>query len=422
MKKIISIAISSLLLVSSSLSFSSCGTGGNGVDFSNYSYVNDVKADSYFNTASTVLIYYDKSVSGQEQKAKEVVSQIDKSLIQIENSLSTAIAGSDIYNFNNAKAGETISVSETAYEALKLCKTLYENTDGAYNPAVSALVDLWGFSPRFNKLSPTYEIVEKYDRENYWSNLPAQEYIEAFKSVSNFGDISLSAVTGEANTYFVTKPDNTAIVDGVEYSMKIDLGGFGKGYAADVAQELMIKAGFEYGYVSIGGSSISTLKCPKYNTGASPYDWSLKITYPEQMGAFLGMNFAEMFAQNEGVSTSGDYEHFYEKEGVKYCHIIDAQTGAPIQTGICSASIIGGSAAENDAYTTALSVMGIDKAIEFVNGYLTDRKVLFVYRNNEKERYDVYSNMQEKDVKLTSESGVFTLIGVGDGNGSIRIK
>ena len=80
---------------------------------------------------------------------------------------------------------------------------------------------------------------------------------------------------------------------------------------------------------------------------------------------------------DEKLSTSGDNEQRYFIDGVRYCHIIDPTTGKPVQTGIMSVTIIGGSAAEDDALTTAIMAMGKEKAISFIEEHLTDRKVVF---------------------------------------------
>ena len=80
---------------------------------------------------------------------------------------------------------------------------------------------------------------------------------------------------------------------------------------------------------------------------------------------------------NLSVSTSGDNAQYYMIDGVRYCHVINPKTGKPVQTGVMSATILGGSAAEDDAYTTAIMAMGRDKAAEFVKTKLTDRRVVF---------------------------------------------
>ncbi|MDE7301443.1 MAG: FAD:protein FMN transferase, partial [Clostridia bacterium] len=75
----------------------------------------------------------------------------------------------------------------------------------------------------------------------------------------------------------------------------------------------------------------------------------------------------------------GYYQAYYEIGGVRYCHIIDPATGSPIRTGAASVTVVGGSAAENDAYTTALSAMGKERAVEFINANLSDRFVIMLF-------------------------------------------
>lgn len=81
--------------------------------------------------------------------------------------------------------------------------------------------------------------------------------------------------------------------------------------------------------------------------------------------------------QGEKLSTSGDNEQVYSIGGKRYCHIIDPTTGKPVQTGIMSVTVIGGSAAEDDALTTAIMAMGKERAVQFIEEKLADRKVAF---------------------------------------------
>ena len=336
----------------------SCATGQGGLSLR---AVRDIQADEYFNAPSDFLIYYDPSSESEKQSAFAALSEVKSYVKDVERALSAERDG-DVANFNQAKAGEKISLSQTAYHAFTAAQELYTETDGAFNPAVRLSVDLWGFSPRF--FSEDYRPTAVYDREDFKSNPPDEKYVTAFRSLSNFGKIELSEENGD---YYAVKPDDTVTVDGISYSMQIDLGSFGKGYAADGARDILVSYGIEYGYVSLGGSSISLLKYPKENTGSGiPYDWRVQITYPEKERAASGEWFAYTGAKDCGISTSGDYERYYEQNGVRYCHIIDTATGAPVQTEICSAFAICPSAASADAYTTALMAMGEEKATSFL--------------------------------------------------------
>lgn len=407
MKKIAGVLMSLILI----FSFSACASD----EFSSYTYVREFKADAYFNTASNVLIYYDKDESGSEAKAKSALDRVNEFVSNVEKCLSTEYDGGDIYRFNAAGPGEKIKISKIAYDALSECERLVRSYDGAYNPAVSMLVDLWGFSPRF--LNGDYVASKAYDRTDYTSELPSVEYINAFKKLASFGDIVLEESDGE---YSVIKPDVSVVVNGIEYDMKIDLGGYGKGYAADGSTQIIKDSGLNYGYVSFGGSSVALLKCPvsKAENG-EPYDWKINFTYPTKEEALKGASYGNIYGKDLGISTSGDYERFYEIDGKRYCHIIDPSTGYPINNGIVSVSISGGPAAENDGLTTALSVMGIDRAVEFVNENLTDRNISIVLKDG--DEFKIYTNVEKKNFRLASSNGKFAFVASGDGTGKIRV-
>jgi thiamine biosynthesis lipoprotein len=189
-----------------------------------------------------------------------------------------------------------------------------------------------------------------------------QKYTELY---TNFGDLQLYSEDGN---YYAVKPAATVEIDGVTYSMKIDLGGIGKGYAVDKVKEIVEEYGFEYGYINFGSSSMALLG------HATRGSYTLGLTNPR---TYYGDDYIRLQLNNVCVSTSGDYEQYYEFDGVRYCHIIDPTTGKPVQTGVYTATVIGGSAAEDDAYTTAIMTMGKDKAIKFINEKLSDRYVVF---------------------------------------------
>lgn len=406
-KKILGVLMSFILI----FSLSSCV----GDEFVSYTYLKEFKADAYFNTASTVIVYYDKKESGAEMRAKNALKSVNEFVSNVEMCLSSEYEGGDISRFNAAKPNEKIKISEITYDALSDSKRIYSLTDGAYNPTVSMLVDLWGFSPRF--LNGDYVALKEYDRVDYTNELPSVEYINAFKELTAFEQVILEEKDGE---YFMVKPDVSVVVNGVEYDMKIDLGGYGKGYAADGAAKIIREFGLDYGYVSFGGSSMSLLKCPvsKAENGKH-YDWKINFIYPTKEESLKGTCYGNIYGNDCGISTSGDYERFYEINGKRYSHIIDPSTGYPINNGVTSVSIAGGSAAENDALTTALSVMGTEKAVKYVNEHLTDRNVSIVLKDGEK--FKIYTNVEKKNFSLNYSNGRFDFAASGNGTGKIQV-
>ena len=291
------------------------------------------------------LVISDNFNEDKGEKFGRLSEEVENKLFAIENSISSSVANSCISKFNSAEAGATVEIDETAYEVLTLAKKVYNLTEGYYNPAVYYNVSAYGFK------SESYTI-------------PPQEEIDKYNSVAeHFGELELEH---KNNSYYAVKPAATFELNGEVHSMKIDLGGIGKGYATDIVNALIDEYGFKNGSFSFGGSSIT---CKKFKGGK----YTLNLNNPR---AVIG-SYASVEVQDTNLSTSGDYQQYFEEDGVRYCHVFDPTTGKPVQTGIMSATVIGGSAAEGDALTTALMAMGKDKAVEFINKNLSNFKVVF---------------------------------------------
>lgn len=288
----------------------------------------------------------------QEEQAafNALSSELETILKSAENSLSATVENSYIGKFNRAAAGETTQIDEFTYNVLSLALDMYDFTGGYYNPAVYHSVTAYNFP---QSVPP--------------ENFPTREELQSFTALcSHFPEIELSVSGGN---YFAKKPDYSVTVGGKEYALAIDLGGIGKGKCADAAEELFEKYSLNYGYFDFGSSSMSLRK---YIDGDGSYEL-MPCDPRDRSKAICSIRVSDC-----NLSTSGDYEHFYEVDGVRYCHIIDPFTGAPIRTGVCSVTVIGGSAAECDALTTALSCMDKLAAVDFINQKLTDRKVIML--------------------------------------------
>lgn len=275
--------------------------------------------------------------------------------------------------FNAAEAGAVVELDETAFRALRFAKEMYEFTEGAYNPATGGLIDLWGFSPRHN--AADYSPIYPYDRADFRNELPKRKYIDAFLTLTDFSSVTLSESDGK---YYALKPDVSAEVDGVVYTMRLNLGGIAKGLSADLAKDVVTSAGHRYGYLNFGASSMVVFENPKSDTGK----WEISVVSPR---AELGDELMTVYEKNSVLSSSGDSELFYEYGGKRYSHIIDPETGYPVGTAeneashIVYAAVSGFSAAEGDALSTALVAMGRDRAIAFAEKYAEEFTVYLLY-------------------------------------------
>ena len=338
------------------------------------------------NNVATVVVHDNFRVRENADKFNKFVAEASRLLNDIENSISATRTTSCIYKFNEAEAGARVQLDNHAYNVLSVAKSVYELTDGYYNPAVYYNVQAYGFNGG------------EFPQTD--ADLPTDDEIQAYMDLyAHFSELELHS---ENDGYYAIKPEYTAEFGGKTLSMKLDLGGIGKGYAADCINELLDDYGYTQGYFNFGYSSIAFKKY-KNNEG-----YNLSFINPRN----IEKTYVRTALSDVCVSSSGDYENYFTlgegAEQVRYCHIFNPQTGKPIETGIMSATVIGGSAAENDALTTAIMAMGRDLAINFItetlsNSALPQRKVIFTYDGGA-DGYFYYTNMAASEFEIVSDN------------------
>lgn len=364
-----------------------------------------------FGTDAYLRIYLPIDISDEEltqatEKANALHEEITGLLTSLDSSMNIANENSYISQFNAAEAGSEIEIDKDTYEVLNIAIKMFEETDGYYNPGVYYSVDLYGFGVRSNNET------RPYDREDPSVELPDNEYVTAFQQLGeSFAEVSTYQRDGK---YYVSKPEKTVTVEGHTYSLAMDLGGIGKGYAIDLVDGLIDEAGFEYGYFNFGSSSQAI-------NGSLSDDGMFELSF-QNPRKFLGAGYLTTRTANVAISTSGDYILSYTIDGTRYSHIINPKTGAPIRTGIATATVLDGrvgvySAAEADARTTALCAMGVEKATEYMNE-LTEKgiKVAFLHENGI-GWLNFYTNMEDGTYTLNIQnelpSWVYLVICVG---------
>lgn len=342
------------------------------------------------NTTAQLAVFDDFEEEENVEKFNNFVAEARDLLEDIESSLSATKSTSYVTKFNNAEAGATVQLDEHAYSVLKIAKSVYEFTEGYYNPAVYYSVQAYGFNGGSSK--PPSSV----------SGLPFSVDIEKYVDLStHFAELELYEEDGE---YFAVKPEYTVEVGGKTLSLKLDLGGVGKGYSADLIDDLFDEYGYTMGHFVFGSSSIT---CKKYNNGAT---YNLSGTDPRfdyvNWEADNDDTYFKVKVSDTSLSSSGDYENFFyldsDGDGVEevFCHVFNPFTGKPVNTGIMAATIIGGSAAEDDALTTAIMAMGAEKAVQFINEKIPERQVIFAYDGGA-SGYKYYTNMAAGSYEIT---------------------
>lgn len=273
-------------------------------------------------------------LTAEGTEAEAAVQESFVRLQELEGILSNYEEGSDAARLrDSAGSGAWVKVSPEMYHLLEISQRYSQLTDGAWDITAAPLVKLWGIGT---------------DK----ARVPEPSEIEQVRGKVDWHKLELDG-----------RDSARLLVPGME----LDMGGIAKGYALDEVRKIYAKHGIEKGLINLGTSSIYGLGM---NKEGQP--WRIGLRHPRREGAGSLMATAEV--TDEALSTSGDYERFFEVEGVRYHHIIDPRTGYPAWCGKETAPasrpvsvlvvIEGGEpdcGMKSDLLTTALFVLGKDK-------------------------------------------------------------
>lgn len=323
-----------------------------------------------------------------DYSASEGLNAYAKGLLdEVQSAIDTTDERSDVARFNAAKDEEHVKVSALTYDLVQKARQAYELTDGLYDATVYWSVDLWGFLPRKEGAGAPYDRVIT---TNGGYPLPEGKYVEAFRSLTNMRKIE--AAEKEDGAYLI-KHNSAVTVDGVTYYAAIDLGGIAKGYVVDRLAAYCKEHGVQKGYMSFGSSSLLLLQNRK---GAC---WDLSLTHPRATED--KPYYCTMPAKDVAVSTSGDYQNYYEVEGVRYSHLIDPRTGRPMTSDLLSVTVLGGDAVMGDALSTALTVGGLAHLRAFAqSAYAKENGLQFVAVYRDGDQLEVFTTV-EVDIQLS---------------------
>jgi len=168
-------------------------------------------------------------------------------------------------------------------------------------------------------------------------------------------DVQLQQALPAINYRHVVIDQDHSTIEFMQPGVRIDLGGIAKGYAVDSSIEILQQAGVTNALVSAGGDTRVIGK--RWDRA-----WKIGIRDPRKQDRVVTM----IPLQDSAISTSGDYERFFEEDGVRYHHILNPGTGKSTQQ-IRSSSIIGEASIDTDALSTSVFVMGVKRGIDLIN-------------------------------------------------------
>lgn len=265
--------------------------------------------------------------------------QVDSVLADVNKTFSIFDTTSLLSRINRGETGQgNLDLIHVLRTSLEVSRQTY----GAFDCTIQPLIELWGFG-----------------RENQKQVVP-QPLID---SVLQFTGCERIEINQES---IIRKDPRT----------QLNFNAIAKGFAVDKVGKHLESKGYNDFIVEIGGEVVTRGK--KHGK-----PWKVGIQVPTQ-AADDPVESSETFTlENKAVATSGDYRNFFEKDGMRYTHILDPKTGKPEQTNLLSVSVIATDCAVADAYATAFMVLGIEKSSEIVKKDAS-LEAYFIYDENGK--------------------------------------
>lgn len=255
------------------------------------------------------LTAYGENASAALDAAEETLRTLDAKLDRHDETSTVSALNRD----------GTVEDAELA-QLTDIAQTIGALSGGAFDPTVAPVMDAWDFTgdaPR----------------------VPSDEELSAL-----LAHVGLEKLSVDGNTI--------ALSDGAQ----LDLGGIAKGYAAEQCARQLEDAGAQAAMLSLGGN-VQTVGSKPDGTA-----WQVGIADPDDPSSAIAV---VRFTGSKALVTSGDYQRYFEQDGVRYHHILDPQTGRPVQNGLRSVTILADSGTLADGLSTALFVMGLERATEF---------------------------------------------------------
>lgn len=262
---------------------------------------------------SSYSVKYIRSASGLS--VDQARNEVEGILAEVDRQMSTYRADSEVERFNALPAGSCMTLPAPMLELVSFAGELSKSSDGAFDMTVEPLLNLWGFGP-----------------QSRGDQVPSAEAIAAVKT--EVGQQHLS-VRGQE----LCK----------DAAVQLDFNSIAAGYAVDRVVTRLGELGVTSALVEITGE----LKAFGRKPDGAP--WRIAIEAPRD-----DRQVAQKIIQLDGlgVSTSGDYRNYFEKDGKRYSHTLDPKSGAPISHNLAAVTVVHESALRADGLSTLLMVLG----------------------------------------------------------------
>lgn len=251
-----------------------------------------------------------------DTRAADALQRAERRVLELDEELSAFRPESELSLLNAAAGCKEVAIGEDLLLLLKESKRVSQATDGAFSATTRPLSALWELNARCG-------------------SVPSRAEVEQALLLVNDADILIDETNGSAMLR--------------RFGQAVDLGGIAKGFAADETRRLLLEGGVMSALINLGGTVISLGK-----------GRSVGIQHPDR---YTGIAMGSVTLKDSCAVTSGDYERYYEVDGVRYHHILDPKTGYPARGNLRSVTLIGESAMELDALSTAIFALGAEEGM-----------------------------------------------------------
>lgn len=286
-------------------------------------WIGDTRA--IMGTEVSVNLWHDDNVAG-----RELVAAVFAEAERIDRLMSTYIDTSRISDVNRLAASAAVVTGDELFQLIRRSLDISVLTHGA-------------FDITYDSVGQYYDFVEH--------RRPDAETVEAERQHIDYHLVEMDQAAGTVRFR--------------EPGVRINLGGIAKGYFVERGVDILRSGGVENGIVTAGGDS-------KLLGDRRGRPWMIGIRDPRNDGQVA----ISVPLEDEAISTSGDYERYFEEDGVRYHHIIEPNSGTPA-TGVQSATVFGPDAVLTDALSTSVFIMGVDRGLRLI-GSLPDYESIVI--------------------------------------------
>jgi FAD:protein FMN transferase len=254
------------------------------------------------------------------QRGEDAIDAVMAEMRHIDDTMSVYKPTSEVSEVNRLAAQKPVKISPELFNLLTTALQYSRITEGAFDITYASVGYMYDFRAH---------------------RRPTQEQIKAALPAINYRHVLLDPAT---QTVRFSQP-----------GVRIDLGGIAKGYSVDCGIAILQTRGFQHALVNAGGDS-------RVIGDRMGRPWMVGIQHPDHADQII----TRIPVVNEAFSTSGDYERYFDENGVRYHHIIDPHTGDSARK-VRSATVIAPTATRTDGLSKTAFVLGPQEALRIYN-------------------------------------------------------